>query len=274
MKRVTGFLFAFLILCLPALDAQSGTKPWTLQDVIHPESVVEPGIFALSWRPDGTGVPPVTRHGQDGHGTSAKQLTFVRPTPGKAGGSILCAYDLESHTEAVLFDPAGTNEKLDLGSYQWSPRGDAILMEGENDLWLLDPQTGGIRRLTQDGEAKEVPAFSPAGDRIAFVKKHDLYVVDVKSGALRQLTHDGSDTIYNGRLDWVYEEELADRSTARAYEWSPDGKRIAYLRLDDGPVPEYPITDYLSTHVSLVHERFPQAGDPNPLPSLHVVGGR
>ena len=103
------------------------------------------------------------------------------------------------------------------------------------------------------------------------MKKHDLYVVDVKSGAVRQLTHDGSDTIYNGRLDWVYEEELADRSTARAYEWSPDGKRIAYLRLDDGPVPDYPITDYLSTHVSLVHERFPQAGDPNPLPSLHVV---
>ena len=103
------------------------------------------------------------------------------------------------------------------------------------------------------------------------MKKHDLYVVDVKSGAVRQLTHDGSDTIYNGRLDWVYEEELANRSTARAYEWSPDGKRIAYLRLDDGPVPDYPITDYLATHVSLVHERFPQAGDPNPRASLHVV---
>jgi dipeptidyl-peptidase-4 len=118
---------------------------------------------------------------------------------------------------------------------------------------------------------KEVPAFSPAGDRIAFVKKHDLYVVEVKSGIVRQLTHDGSDTVYNGRLDWVYEEELANRSTARAYEWSPDGKRIAYLRLDDGPVPDYPITDYLATHVSLTHERFPQAGDRNPLASLRVV---
>ena len=96
--------------------------------------------------------------------------------------------------------------------------------------------------------------------------KHDLCVADVKSGAVRQLTHDGSDTVYNGRQDWVYEEELANRSTARAYEWSPDGKRIAYLRLDDGPVPEYPITDYLATHVSLIHERFPQAGDPNPVP--------
>ena len=36
-------------------------------------------------------------------------------------------------------------------------------------------------------------------------------------------------------------------------------------------MPVYPITEYLATHVSLVRERFPQAGDPNPLPSLHVV---
>ena len=276
MKRATVFLLGFFILCLPLLcvgpsgpslngssqgpsaagpyDAQSGKKLLTLQEVIHPDSVVARGITALNWRPGG------------------KQLTFVRPSlRGREGVATLCAYDLESRTEAVLFHPADDQKKLNLSSYQWSPRGDAILLEGENDLWLLDPQTGGLRRLTPDGEEKEVPAFAPAGDRVAFVKKHDLYVLDVKSGAIRELTHDGSDTLYNGRLDWVYEEELANRSTARAYEWSPDGKRIAYLRLDDGPVPDYPITNYLAPHVSLVHERFPQAGDPNPRASLHVV---
>ena len=254
MKRAIIFFLGFIILCLPSLNAQSGKKPLTLQEVIHPSRVVAPGISALSWRPRG------------------KQLTFVRPSPnGKEGVATLCAYDVEAHRGTVLFSPSGGKEKLDLGSYQWSPRGDAILFQGEKDLWLLDPQTGGVRRLTQDGEAKEVPTFSPTGNRIAFVKKYNLYVVDVKGGAIRQLTRDGSDTVYNGRLDWIYEEELANRSTARAYEWSPDGKRIAYLRLDDGPVPDYPITNYLATHVSLIHERFPQPGDPNPLPSLHVV---
>ena len=199
---------------------------------------------------------PDANHSQPASGarkipTVVRQLTFVCPEAGNPDASTLCEYDLETHRTSVLFNPASRKERLDLSSYQWSPRGDSILLLGENDLWLLNPDTRELRRLTRDGVVKEVPTFSPAGDRIAFVKKHDLYVVDVKSGAVRQLTHDGSDTIYNGRLDWVYEEELANRSTARAYEWSPDGKRIAYLRLDDGPVPEYPITDYLSTHVSL-----------------------
>ena len=271
MKRASIFIPGILILCLQSLYAGQGGSnlngspqakgvptssnaqlSLTLQDVIHSSTVIAPGIRALSWRP------------------GTKQLTFLRP-PGNGGPYTLSAYDVESHRETVLFDSAAGKQQLDLHSYQWSPRGDVILLEGDNDLWLLDPQTHGLRRLTHDGVAKEVPAFSPAGDRIAFVEKHDLYVVDAKSGAVRLLSHDGSDTIYNGRLDWVYEEELANRASGRAFEWSPDGKRIAYLRLDDAPVPDYPITDFLATHVTLEHERFPQAGDRNPLPSLRVA---
>ncbi len=271
MRRASIFFPGILVLCLLSLSAGQGGSnlngspqgkgvptpsnaqlSLTLDDVIHPSRIIAPGISALRWRP------------------GAKQLTFIRP-PERGGPYTLSAYDVESHKETVLFAPAAGKPQLDLHSYQWSPRGDVILLEGDDDFWLLDPQTRGVRRLTRDGMEKEVPAFSPQGDRIAFVKKHDLYVVDAKSGAVRRLTHDGSDTIYNGRLDWVYEEELANRSSGRAYEWSPDGKRIAYLRLDDGPVPDYPITEYLTTHVSLDHQRFPQAGDRNPLPSLRVV---
>ena len=276
LKRTAGLALGFLVLCLISFgvgpyraalggtpprgshvqpdEAHSGKKPLTLHEVVDGTCVGASPVTALSWRPGG------------------KQLSYVRPASAASGVSVrLCAYDLESHKETLLFTAAGRKEKLDLNSYQWSPRGDLLLLEGENNLWLLDPHSGDLRQLTSDRDEKEVPTFSPTGDRIAFVMKHDLCVVEVKSGTVRQLTHDGSDSVYNGRQDWVYEEELANRSTARAYEWSPDGKHIAYLRLDDGPVPEYPITDYIATHVALIRERFPQAGDPNPVPSLHVV---
>jgi hypothetical protein len=113
LKRATIFFLGFFLLCLPSLDAQTGMKPLTFQDIIHPENVVAPGISTLSWRPGG------------------KPLTYVRPTPGGRGNdSTLCAYNLESHAETVLY-PSARKEPLNLNSYQWSPRGDAILLRGE-----------------------------------------------------------------------------------------------------------------------------------------------
>ena len=46
---------------------------------------------------------------------------------------------------------------------------------------------------------------------------------------------DGGGDILNGKGDWVYEEEIFYRN-GQAYWWSPDGKQIAFLRFDDGPV--------------------------------------
>src|SRR5208282_5822118 len=145
LKRATIVILGILIIWAPSLKAQTGKKPLTLQDVIHSDSIIAPGISALSWRPGSLpqpiGVPPVTGYGQDGHSVNTRQLTYVRPVPGKPGASTLCAYDLESHVETLLFNPADRKEKLDLSSYQWSPRGDAILLEMGHDLWQLDPKT-------------------------------------------------------------------------------------------------------------------------------------
>lgn len=46
-----------------------------------------------------------------------------------------------------------------------------------------------------------------------------------------QLTTDGSNDIFNGVPDWVYEEEVFASNSALWF--SPDGKRLAYMRFDD-----------------------------------------
>jgi dipeptidyl-peptidase-4 len=230
------------------LSAQVGNEPVTIADIIHEEMLVSPG-------------------------PGSNQLSFIRPRGReKSAGKTIQVYDVQQRKESLLFDPASHKEKIVLPFYGWSPRGDALLLKSEGDLWLFETASGQLRRLTDDSDEEQEPTFSPTGDCIAFVKKNNLYVLSLKSGAVRQLTSDGRELILNGILDWVYGEELALRASARAYKWSPDGKSIAFLRLDDRPVPEYPLTNFLSVHAQVQFQRFPQPGDPNPIPSFRVVG--
>ena len=57
--------------------------------------------------------------------------------------------------------------------------------------------------------------FSPDGSRVAYVRGNNLYVEDPDHGGIVQLTPDGSATIINGTFDWVYEEEFSLRDGFR-----------------------------------------------------------
>ncbi len=46
----------------------------------------------------------------------------------------------------------------------------------------------------------------------------------LRSGRETRLTTSGTATVLNGRLDWVYEEELGSRN-GRAFWWSPDSRQ-------------------------------------------------
>ena len=81
------------------------------------------------------------------------------------------------------------------------------------------------------GERVREPALSPDGNSVGFVRDNDLFVKDLATGMVTQITHDGErNKIINGATDWVYEEEYA---FTRAWEWSPDSRKIAFLRFDD-----------------------------------------
>ncbi len=252
MKRLITILFAGSLLLAAAMPARAGGKRLSVALVSQGGAVVAPVIRDVQWRP------------------KADEFSYLRPARGNAPEG-LYLYDVAKRSATLLLSSQGTGAAVTLASYQWSPDGRRLLFEGGTDLWLYDVASGRLRRLTTSKEREENASFSPTGGWIAFVREHDLYALNLADDSVKRLTTDGSSTVLNGQLDWVYKEELAFRATGRAYEWSPDGTRIAYLRLDDAPVPLYPITHYLHTHVTLEEERFPQAGDPNPVPSFHAV---
>ncbi|KAI7851082.1 dipeptidyl peptidase IV N-terminal region-domain-containing protein [Circinella umbellata] len=112
-------------------------------------------------------------------------------------------------------------------------------------------------------------AWSPTGHQVLFVMENDLYVSDLDK--IRQITFDGSATIFNGVPDWVYEEEVFGKDYT--VWWSPDSTHIAYLRFNETAVPEYHMPLYTSSNSSYPDEmsiKYPKAGSPNPLVSLHL----
>jgi dipeptidyl-peptidase-4 len=72
-------------------------------------------------------------------------------------------------------------------------------------------------------------------------------------------------------LDWVYQEELYGRGNFEAYWWSPDSSMIAYLRIDEHPVPEFTVVDHIPYDQKLEVTPYPKAGDPNPIVQLGVI---
>ncbi len=164
----------------------------------------------------------------------------------------------------------GGTRSLGLRSFTFAPDGNRLLLTDGGDLYLFTLEGRKLEKLATRAGSEELATFSPDGRRLAYVRDHDLYVYDLAAGRETRLTSDGSPKVFNGILDWVYEEELAHR-TARAFEWSADGRSIAWLRLDDGPIPPFTIVDYLHTHSRAKTQYYPKAGDPSPVPSLHVV---
>ena len=150
----------------------------------------------------------------------------------------------------------------------------AILINNANDLWIYDTATRTVKRLTNNRDAELEADFSPDGKFVSFVRGNNLFVVDVAKANEKQLTRDGKETdkpIYNGYLDWVYEEELYGRGQKRGYWWSPDSRFIAFLRLDEAPVPKFVIVNDIPNDQLVETTYYPQAGDGNPLVRLGIA---
>ena len=149
-----------------------------------------------------------------------------------------------------------------------------ILFNYSGDLWYYDVPSGNMRRLTNNAAPELEADFSPDGRWVSFVRGNNLYVVDVEKANEKQLTRDGREgdkPIYNGYLDWVYEEELYGRGQKRGYWWSPDSRSIAFLRLDETPVPKFVLPNDIPTDQIVENTSYPQAGDPNPLVRVGIA---
>ncbi len=262
MTRAAGALLpAFLLLSLSA-PAQSNGIPLTVEKIYAHGQLAGTPPVGLTWSPDG------------------KHLTYL-------DGGELIDLDPASARPHVLVSRAklsalsrGTENEQDrdhrdrykMASYIWAPDSRHLLFDSNGRLWLYDLGNGtGLQIGFTDTASGDDPKFSPNGESISFVRNNGLSEVrphDLTDSAVFPLAPAPNPATMNGKVDWVYEEELDVRSN---YFWSPDSKSIAFLQMDETNVPQYPLTDWIPVHATVDLQHYPQPGDSNPGVRVGVV---
>jgi dipeptidyl-peptidase-4 len=134
-------------------------------------------------------------------------------------------------------------------------------------LHVVDLRDGTRTVVATDGVPDD-PRLSPDGSEVAYVVDGGLFVQAVAGGEVRELAADPDPDVHWGLADFAAAEELERR---RGFWWSPDGAKVAAARVDERPVKTWWISEPSSPAAKPRAMRYPQAGTPNAIVTLHVI---
>ena len=163
--------------------------------------------------------------------------------------------------------------KGSFASYTFSPAEDMIILGSNYRPIYRHSSTVDYKIVTIAG-SEVVATFdnvrdltlSPDSKLVAYAKANNLYVGALGKEATA-ITNDGEwNKVINGTADWVYEEEYG---FTQAYAFSPDSKKIAYLRFDESQVPTFEMMRFDGTLYNKPYSfKYPKAGDKNSVVEL------
>lgn len=121
------------------------------------------------------------------------------------------------------------------------------------------------------GDHLSLAEWSPNSLDIAYVHDNDLYLYSTEeSKTVDRITQDGGPQLFNGKPDWVYEEEVME--TDRTLWWSPKGDYLAFYKINETQVGEFVIPYYVQepedVYSKLKSIKYPKSGTPNPVAAI------
>lgn len=115
-----------------------------------------------------------------------------------------------------------------------------------------------LKTISGDGK-QSCLSFSPDSKQVAFVREGNLYIKNLETDVQQAVTFDGAmGQMLNGMADALYENGFG---MTQAYQWSPDGTRLAFLRFNEATVKSFPISYFDKVYPDPIRQRYPKAGE-------------
>ena len=250
MKKL--FVFMALALMCAGGAAVAQTQNITLEDIWTKRTFSPKGIGGIRSMKDGEHYLSMTRTGISKYsyltGEKVEDLCgFGGPSQQKKAKPLppMEGYEMSQDEQKILlssgFEPI----------YRHS---------GVSNYYIYDVKEKTFTKISDNGKQR-LTTLSPDGTKVAFVRDNNLYWMDLSTLEEHAITTDGKvNEIINGTTDWVYEEEFG---ITQGFQWSPDSKKIAFMRFDESKVKEYNMQMWGALYPEDYRYKYPKAGEDN-----------
>ncbi|MEJ8568753.1 S9 family peptidase [Elongatibacter sediminis] len=252
IKSWSSIILLALVQQITSLQAAEGGKALTIDAIFASGEFSNDLLSDIQWIDEGAA------------------FTFSRRNA-ESGLLDIHRYDVSTGESGLLV--AGSQLTVDgkpvlMSAYRWSDDQVYLLIIGPVNLtwdsvreapYYMHHRPSGTTWALADGDPTLRNVYlSPDSRKVGYVLNNDLYVTDLETRSTQAVTTDGSADIFNGIFD--YSSGFFRRD---AWHWSPDGKKIAFWRLDATDVNVFHIVDELPRYNIVRELKYANTGDPH-----------
>ncbi|GAB2531310.1 DPP IV N-terminal domain-containing protein [Rufibacter soli] len=230
-----------------ALPAQAQQKLLTMEDAFINPTLSPANLRQLTWVP-GT---------NDYSYVADKADQLLRGSVKDNPKTVLTAPDL-----SAALEKAGASKVSTVNGLQWLNTNELFLNQ-RGTLYRYNLKTKAGQLFYKLDPAAENTDFAPNGQRAAYTKGNNLFVSQPGSEN-KQITQETNAGIVNGQA-----AHRSEFGITKGTFWSPSSQNLAFYRMDQTMVTDYPLVQINETPAKLDNIKYPMAGGK----SHHVTVG-
>ncbi|WP_242927488.1 S9 family peptidase [Pontibacter vulgaris] len=240
----------FALLLTAALQLQAQDKMLTMEDAIINPALNPENLRQLNWIKGTDDFSYLKQNGKEailmrGNAKASKQQ------------EILTLTKLNTALQA-----AGAEVLKGFPQVQWVD-GSTFIFTAQNKVYKYDLKAGKAQAVTSYAAEAENTEFDPTLQRLAYTKGNNLYISTAGAPDVA-VTNEANAGIVNGQA-----AHRSEFGISKGTFWSPNGSSLAFYRMDQTMVTDYPLVDVTPLPAKLNNIKYPMAGGK----SHHVTVG-